>query len=183
MKKEYFAVIDTETTWKNTLMTAGVIIAEAGTFKIADRKYFVIPDEVAKGGIYIDVVHLKDLEEEEVFDDDIGPAIELFLSGYDVSTICAYNAGFDKSYLSFLEKFTWRDIMGAAAYKQFNPFIPDDAPCCGSGRLKKGYGVEGISQILGKKGYREIHNALFDALDELDIMRRLGHPLNVYPEV
>ena len=178
---EYFAVIDTETTWSNTLMSAGVIIADAKTFEAVDHKYFVIPDEVAKGGMYDSVVHIRDLDEEEVFDDDIGPAIELFLSGYDVSSIYAYNAGFDKGFLPFLKDYGWYDIMKIAAYKQFNSAIPETAECCSSGRLKRGYGVEPILRILGKEDYHEIHNALFDALDELDIMRRLGHPIDIYP--
>jgi hypothetical protein len=29
-------------------------------------------------------------------------------------------------------------------------------------------------------GYHESHNAFFDALEELEIMRLLGHPLNCY---
>jgi len=34
--------------------------------------------------------------------------------------------------------------------------------------------------LSGNPGYRETHNALFDALDELEIMRLLGHPLRHY---
>jgi len=62
-----------------------------------------------------------------------------------------------------------------AAYRQYNPAIPAWAECCGTGRLKRGYGVEPMLRILsGQSSYRETHNALEDALDELKIMELLG---------
>ena len=54
-------------------------------------------------------------------------------------------------------------------------------PCCGTGRLKKGYGVESMYRLLSGDGsYSEVHNALADAEDELEIMRMLGHDLEMY---
>lgn len=34
--------------------------------------------------------------------------------------------------------------------------------------------------LSGNRGYHETHNAVFDALDELEIMRLLGHDLKDY---
>ena len=34
--------------------------------------------------------------------------------------------------------------------------------------------------LSGNRGYRETHNALFDALDELEILRLLGRPVEDY---
>ncbi len=49
------------------------------------------------------------------------------------------------------------------------------------GRLRHGYGVEPILRLLsGNSAYRETHNALQDALDELTIMELLGHPPAAY---
>ena len=49
------------------------------------------------------------------------------------------------------------------------------------GRLRHGYGVEPILRLLsGNSAYRETHNALQDALDELAIMELLGHPPAAY---
>ena len=63
-----------------------------------------------------------------------------------------YNASFDKRHLPELhDGFSWRDIMKVAAYKQHNPHIPNHMPCCGTGRLRRGYGVEQMLRILGKK--------------------------------
>ena len=59
--------------------------------------------------------------------------------------------------------------MRLAAYRQHNPRIPATAELCSTGRLKRGYGVEDMLRLLsGNRGYRESHNALLDALDELE---------------
>ena len=80
--------------------------------------------------------------------------------------------------LSCLE---WYDIMRLAAYIQYNPMIPHGAPLFRTGRLKQGYGVEPMLRILRQDWtYFETHNALLDAVDELEIMRRLGHTPEKY---
>ena len=92
-----------------------------------------------------------------------------------VKDLLAYNASFDKRHLPELhDGFSWRDIMKVAAYKQHNPHIPNHMPCCGTGRLRRGYGVEQMLRILGKKDYSETHNAIVDARDELMIMKKLS---------
>jgi hypothetical protein len=104
-----------------------------------------------------------------------------FLSAHAVNAIFAYNAGFDYRHLPELSRFAWFDIMRLAAYKQYNPKIPPCADCFGTGRLKRGYGVESVYRMLsGNRAYRELHNALTDALDELEIMRRLNHATDTY---
>ena len=98
-----------------------------------------------------------------------------------VKKIFAYNASFDKNHLSEFSEYAWYDIMRLAAYKQYNRFIPETALCCDSGRLKRSYGVEPITRLIsGNTGYYEMHNALQDALDELDIMRMLCLELEAY---
>ena len=78
-------------------------------------------------------------------------------------------------------KMRWHDIMRLAAYRQHNAKIPRSAECFSTGRLKRGYGVEAMLRLLsGNRGYCETHNALYDALDELEIMRLLGHSLDQY---
>ena len=47
--------------------------------------------------------------------------------------------------------------------------------------MKRNYGVEPMIQLLtGNCKYMEVHNALYDALDELEIMRLLGKTLEEY---
>ena len=71
--------------------------------------------------------------------------------------------------------------MRLAAYRQHNPKILETADLCSTGRLKRGYGVEPMLRLLsGNRGYHETHNAIFDALDELEIMRLLGRNLMDY---
>ena len=65
--------------------------------------------------------------------------------------------------------------MRIAAYRQYNDRIPLDAPCCRTGRLKTGYGVEPVYRLLsGRRNYFEKHNGWHDAMDELKIMQLLG---------
>ena len=60
--------------------------------------------------------------------------------------------------------------------------IPACAECYSTGRLKLGYSVESMLRMLSEKHtYSETHNAFHDALDELEIMRLLNHPLASYP--
>ena len=71
--------------------------------------------------------------------------------------------------------------MRIAAYRQYNKYIPETAPCCKTGRLKSNYGVEPIMHMLtGNGGYQETHNAVNDACDELKIVELLALPLETY---
>ena len=107
--------------------------------------------------------------------------LKAWFSQYGIHDIFAYNACFDRNHLPELGAFQWFDIMRLAAYRQFNPCIPDCADCFSTGRLKRGYGVEAMLRLLsGKRTYSETHNAFHDVLDELEIMRLLGHPLGKY---
>ncbi|MCF0186595.1 MAG: hypothetical protein HUJ98_08945, partial [Bacteroidaceae bacterium] len=55
---EYFAVIDTETNWPNQVMSIGVVIAEADTFKAVEEMYFILDPEYRVGGMFSDVLDL-----------------------------------------------------------------------------------------------------------------------------
>ena len=74
--------------------------------------------------------------------------------------------------------------MKLAAYKQYNNTITNKDDLCKSGRLKSGYGVENILNRLRlkykRKNYNEIHNALTDSIDELEIMKLLNLDLDEY---
>lgn len=164
-------------------MSVGMIIADPKDYRIIDYKYYVIKEALREGGMFSDVLYLEDLEEEEVSIREIEEKLLSFLHAYHISCIFAYNAAFDRNELPFLSSFVWRDIMRLAAYKQYNPCIPDNAPCCKTGRLKSGYGVESIMRMLCGRYYEETHNALIDARDELEIMRLLGHAWNEYPKL
>lgn len=177
-----FAVIDTETNWADQVMSIGTVIADADTFMPIDAKYHVLTPEYLVGGMFSDTLFM---------DSAIAPVTcsrkealtELadWFAVYDVSSIFAYNACFDRNHLPELKRFDWYDIMRLAAYKQYNHKIPDDAPCCSTGRLKRGYGVEAMLRMLsGVSTYHETHNALYDVADELEIMRLMGYPLDIY---
>ena len=172
-----FAVIDTETNWIDQVMSIGIVIADCDTFEAVDSKYYVLTPEYEIGGMY----------ENELFSDEsITPILcsrkealaqlTALFSGHDISGIYAYNASFDRNHLPELKNYCWYDIIRLAAYRQYNPKIPCSADCFSTGRMKRNYGVEPMLRLLSENcTYRETHNALTDALDELEIMHLLNY--------
>ncbi len=179
---ETIAVIDTETTWDNRVMSIGTVLADGRSFQPLDAKYHVLTPEYEIGGMFSNALFLSDGMAPAVCRRAEAMAeITAWLKGHGVRRIFAYNAGFDQGHLPELNWLQWYDIMRLAAYRQTNPAIPAQAECCSTGRLKRGYGVEPMYRLLtGDRRYRETHNALGDALDELQIMSRLGHPIEAY---
>lgn len=178
----YFAVIDTETNWADQVMSIGTVIADADTFKIISVKYHVLPLECQVGGMYESTLFL-DIPFSPILCTRQEAIADLkdWFGQYGISKIFAYNACFDRNHLPELGAYQWFDIMRLAAYRQYNPCIPDCADCFSTGRLKRGYGVEPMLRMLsGKQRYNETHNAVLDALDELSIMRLLAIPLSKY---
>ena len=178
----YFAVIDTETNWVDQVMSIGTVIADSTTFRPVVAKYHILPAYCEIGGMYSDVLFIETPVQPVCCTRQAAMKdIAVWCNQYGVTDIFAYNARFDKNHLPELGHLYWHDIMRLAAYRQSNPKIPDSAELCSTGRLKRGYGVEPMLRLLsGNRSYRETHNAIFDALDELEIMRLLGHPLGMY---
>ncbi len=178
----YFAVIDTETNWGNQVMSIGTVIADGNTFQPVAVKYHVLDPEYRIGGMFEGVLFPQERAVPTVC--ARLEAMQELLNWFDeygVTSMFAYNAAFDHKLMPELARLTWYDIMRLAAYRQYNRKIPGCADCCSTGRLKRSYGVEPMLRLLsGDGGYRETHNALFDALDELEIMRLLGHSLGAY---
>ncbi len=182
---EKFAVIDTETNWIDQVMSIGCCIAQAERFVPIDSKYHVLLPEIRIGGMYEGSLYI-DTPVSPIICSIEEAAQELctWLHAQGVHDIFAYNANFDRAHLPQLGIFRWHDIMRLAAYRQSNPKIPPTADCFATGRLKRGYGVEAMLQLLsGDRSYRETHNALRDALDELRLMQLLGHAPSDYPEL
>ena len=177
-----FAVIDTETTWRDEVMSIGIAIADSADFKLIDKRYYILLPFKNHGGMYSGVLYAKgikpDLECErgKAIDD-----IKSFLVKYDIDSMFAYNALFDYGHLPELHYLKWYDIMKLASNQRYNTKIPKDVECYKTGRLKRGYGVENIYRILsGNSGYNELHNAIRDSVDELEIMRMMGVPFERY---
>lgn len=173
----YFAVIDTETNWADAVMSIGTVVADCDTFCLVDAKYHVIAPEYEIGGMY----------ESQLFSDprlvptlcsrrEALDELRQWLQHFGVTDLYAYNASFDRNHLPEFRDLVWHDIIRMAAYRQFNPKIPGTADCCSTGRLKHNYGVEPMLKLLsGNRTYHETHNAMYDAMDELEIMRLLGY--------
>ena len=177
-----FAVIDTETNWSDQVMSIGCCIADTDSFELIDSRYYILPIECQVGGMYENTLFIETPVQPILCTraQAISDLLDWF-RGHAVDSIFAYNACFDRNHLPELRGFDWFDIMRLAAYRQSNPKIPADADCCSTGRLKRGYGVEPMLRLLsGKDTYNESHNAYHDAMDELQILRLLRHPLADY---
>ena len=175
------AVIDTETNWRDEVMSLGVAIADIETFRCVEKRYYIFEPEVFVGGIYQGVLNKCDVNPYKMSRDEAMSDLRNYLLTSRVSKVLAYNAKFDYGHLPELSEFDWFDIMRLAAYKQYNSYIPDNLPCCKTGRLKTNYGVEPIMRMLtGNSRYFETHNAVNDAVDELKIVELLGHPIETY---
>ena len=179
-----FAVIDTETNWNNDVMSIGVLIAKSKNFKRTDSRYYILPQEESVGGMYSHTMRKTSHDIITGHRYDVITDLKSLLNSNGVDDLFAYNASFDKNHLPELSNYCWRDIMKIAAYKQYNPSIPNHLPCCKTGRLKRGYGVEPMLRILEDDGDEcESHNAIIDARDELRIMELLGYEIDFYPEI
>ena len=177
-----FAVIDTETNWADQVMSVGTVIADTDTFALIDAKYHILTPEYLIGGMYSNTL-FADASLHPIMADRAAVLHDLrnWFAAHGVTAIFAYNASFDRNHLPELRQFDWYDIMRLAAYRQYNRKIPATALCCSTGRLKSGYGVEPMLRLLSNdRCYHETHNALYDAMDELQIMRLLEYGLGSY---
>ncbi len=179
---ENIAVIDTETNWSDEVMSIGVVIADTETLEPKFMRYYILTPAYTVDGMYSRVLYLRDnLYTVKCSAEEAASDLCRSFAEYGVEKLFAYNARFDATHLKGLSHFAWYDIMRIAAYRPFNSKIPCDAPCCKTGRLKRNYGVEAILQmLLQDASYREVHNALCDAVDELKIMRLLEVPIEHY---
>ncbi len=179
---ERFAVIDTETTWGDEVMSIGTVIADSKTFDLVDQRYHILLPFKNYDGMYTYALYANGIKPDlECTREKAMHDLVRFLTAHDVAAIFAYNAVFDYRHLPEIQHFEWHDIMKIAAYRQHNPKIPNWADCYGTGRLKRGYGVESIYRLLSEeRAYCEIHNAMTDAIDELRIMKLLNHNIGTY---
>ena len=176
-----FAVIDTETNWNDEVMSIGIVIADTETMKKTDSKYYIIDPEYRVGGMFSSELKTAEKEAHITGRKQALKEISRWLDSCQVRKLFAYNASFDKKHLPEYASYQWYDIMRLAAYQQYNKAIPASAECCKTGRLKRGYGVEDVLQMLSRNNrYRETHNAVTDAEDELQIMKLLGYEISEY---
>ena len=125
-----FAVIDTETTWRDRVMSLGAVIADSATLQPVETKYYILDPEFREGGMYSSALILRREDKnafsarEEAMDDLLS-----CLRAHGAKQVFAYNARFDRAHLPELASFGWYDIMALAAYRTYNPHIPEMRPC------------------------------------------------------
>lgn len=182
--EDFFAVIDTETTWSDRVMTMGVAVARPGTFELVDSLYFVFVPEISEGGMFSSSVSVRnDVMTNKCCREDAILSTCEYLRDNGIDRLFAYNASFDFNHLPELRSFRWFDIMKIAANVNYNPYIPSWMETCKTGRLKRNYDVESMMRILsGRRSFFETHNAMYDAIDELKIMEYLGLDITVYED-
>ena len=143
----FIAVLDTETNWDNEVMSIGIVKADAESFILKESKYFVIDPEYWVTGIYSAELFINGKDKTIITDRKRAlQQIKKWMRENDIGSVFAYNASFDRNHLPELSQYEWYDIMRIAAYRQYNNKIPKNAECCGTGRLKRNYGVEPITK-------------------------------------
>lgn len=192
-----FAVLDTETTWNDprslkfgneyadTVFSVGLVIADVKTFEIVRALYYILTPEFTENGMYAAELEMAPTSiTKKCTRDECITELKSTFRQYRVCDIFAYNASFDFRHLPELTDYSWHDIMRKAAYKQFNPWL-DTFPAenfYSTGLLRRGRGVEHIYALLkGDEYFSETHCAIFDALDELFIMKTLAYDIHFYP--
>ena len=179
----YFAVIDTETTWTDKVMSIGLCIVEKESYNHLVENYYIIMPEALEPGMYSSALRSKKCP---VMPIECSRSMALnniksLLETYGITDVFAYNAPFDCNHLPEMNYVSWYDIMRIAAYKQFNTNLPSDADYFKTGKLKRNYGVEPMFRLLSRNGrYTESHNAARDAIDEANLMKMLIVPYQVY---
>jgi hypothetical protein len=135
----HFAVIDTETTWGDAVMSIGVVVADSETFELVDKRYYILTPFKNHGGMYTYALYANGIKPDlECSREKAMMEPVRFLAAHEIETMFAYNAAFDYRHLPELSHLAWHDIMKVAAYRQHNPKIPSCADCYGTGRLKRG---------------------------------------------
>lgn len=179
---EIIAVIDTETNFKDQLISVGVVAVDSDLYEIIDEYYGIFAPEYKSYSMFAHVLKYDGVKIDNVAEKNvIYSDLINFLDTNRIRKIFAYNAKFDYGHLKELQDYKWYDIMRLAAYKQYNNQITDQFECYNTGRLKRHYGVEDIYRLLsGNYRYCEVHNALADARDEMQIMKMMGHGIDVY---
>ncbi|WP_069099867.1 hypothetical protein [Mesomycoplasma ovipneumoniae] len=181
------AVIDVETNYENEVFSVGVVIADSVDFRWFDKKYWVIKNNWKVGGMYIhktfSPLPLEFREEINVVETRKEMITQLihFLKSYEVKNWFSYTK-FDFRHLPELHKsFEHNDISIFAKSKQFNKHIPLNVELTKNGDLKSGWKAEDIYRMLTKdQSYIETHNALLDAMDELQIMELLDLDIETF---
>lgn len=182
MFKEYFAVIDIETNWNQEMMSIGMVIADNERFAAIDKTYFIISPQYKVGGKYSRA--LRDMDKKYIKEYARATAISNLtttLQKYEVKSIFGYNVQFDYRYFPELHHYVWHDIMRVAANVNINANLPLEEDYYRTGLLKH-RSFEHIMRLIYWKGYTESHNALCDAIDELQLMQIINQSLDVYCE-
>ena len=182
LTEKWIAVIDTEINRKDEVMSLGVVIADAATFDKKEEKYYIIEPEHTVGGEHSKSLRINEFVNVSTHSRKKAMSeITALLKRYEVRSIFAYHASSEFERLAELSSFDWYDIMQVAAYKQHNPAITEDSECHESGRLLKDFGAAAMVRRLAKdENHKATNNALYDARDELKILKLLNRPIKDY---
>ncbi|MDO6829813.1 hypothetical protein [Mesomycoplasma ovipneumoniae] len=181
------AVIDVETNYENEVFSVGVVIADSTDFKLIDKKYWIIENNLKVGAMYARNAWFLlpfEFKQETIFVQtrkEMIVRLIKFLKSYEVKNWFSYT-NYDFRHLPELhESFEYNDISIFAKSKQFNKHIPLNVELTKNGDLKRGWNAENIYRMLTKdQSYVETHNALLDAMEELRIMELLGLDIETF---
>ena len=87
-----FAVIDTETNWKDEVMSIGVLIARPKNFERTDSRYYILPRAEKIGGMYSNSMRMTKHDILIKHRPDAIDDLKDLLNSNGVNDILAYNA-------------------------------------------------------------------------------------------
>ncbi|MBO4680042.1 MAG: helix-turn-helix domain-containing protein, partial [Lachnospiraceae bacterium] len=176
------AVIDTEINRRDEVMSIGIVIGDATTFEPLEEKYFIIEPEHAYGGDNSKFLRINEYVNVDNYSrKNAINTIKNLLKADNIRSIFAYNATSEYECLAELSSYNWYDIMQVAAFRQYNHAITDDDECHESGRLKRDFDVASmINRLSGDNTCTAARNAVYDARDELKVMKLLKRPIGDY---
>ena len=84
-----FAVIDTETTWDDAVMSMGIVIADSVTFELVDKRYYILTPFKDHGGMYTYALYANGIKPDlECSREKAMAALRHFLSDNEATGHC-----------------------------------------------------------------------------------------------
>lgn len=176
---DFFAIIDTKTNYYGNAISIGVVVVNSH-FEIQQAQYYLIPEELIHDHNHkddFDIIHVYKTYFGRLFDCE--NHIRTLMNQYNITNIYAYNAFYVKKSLPEMNNYNWFDIAKVATYKQYNHELPLDADYDENGQLLR-YAMKNVIELMMKTYYKCVNHALYNALDELKIMKLIGLPIEKY---
>ena len=178
---DVIAIIDAKLNFIDEIISIGIAIVDAKTFKVKTAEYFLVPEELIIDGFNNDNITIAHTYQTYFgAHKDIENHIRKLLNQYNITNIYTFNGKFIYRKLAGLQKYHWYDIIKVAAYKQYNYKLPDNLMFNDQGRLLYKCNIKDLMEILTKTYFYYTNHALYDTLDIARMMSLIDLPIEQY---